>query len=229
MSRTKLILFDVAGTTIKDEGIVVTAFLRAIKNSGIKVDDSELQRMVDYVNLTMGQRKIDVFRHLMGSDFQKANNLHSHFITAHEGLIKEGLIVPIPGIEDIFYAIKFQGIRVGLTTGFPREILSQIITSLNWGKFLDVSVAASEVESGRPAPDMIFKAAKKVSKEFGIEVTGQNTAVVGDTPSDMGSGVAAASEFIIGVLTGLSKEDELFKAGATHVLPNATQVLRIIN
>ena len=228
MSQTKLVLFDVAGTTIKDDGIVVKAFIRGLTSSGIQVTEPELAQMVDYVNATMGQRKIDVFRKLMGHDFNKANTLHNHFITAHEKLVREGAIIPIEGIEKTFYDLKFQGIRIGLTTGFPREILGQIITVLNWGKYLDVSVAASEVEAGRPAPDMIIKASGQVQREFGTTIAPENVAVVGDTVSDMGSGVAAKSKFIIGVTSGASSEGELFSAGATHVLPDATKIFSVI-
>ena len=228
MSGIKLVLFDVAGTTIKDDGIVVKAFTRGLASSGIEVSESELAQMVEYVNATMGQRKIDVFRHLMGQDFNKANNLHNHFINAHDKLVREGKIIPIQGIEKTFKDLKAQGIRVGLTTGFPREILGQIITGLNWGKYLDVSVAASEVELGRPAPDMIIKACSRVQREFGIQISPENVAVVGDTVSDMGSGVAAKAKLIVGVTSGASSESELFAAGATHVLPDATGILSLI-
>ena len=228
MSMTKLVLLDVAGTTVVDNGIVVRAFLDGMSNSKISVSDSQLETMVDYVNQTMGQRKIDVFLNLFDGDEDKANLLHQEFIKAHEKLVKEGIVEPIPGVVDLFLNLKYQGLRVGLTTGFPREILGQIISAFNWGKYLDVTVAASEVPKGRPAPDMILRGISLIKKGYGIDASNGNTAVVGDTPSDMMSGVAAKCKLIVGVKSGIGTEDELIQAGATHVLTDATHLLSII-
>jgi phosphoglycolate phosphatase-like HAD superfamily hydrolase len=121
------------------------------------------------------------------------------------------------------------GIGIAITTGFPREILDRIIESLNWKNQIDVSVAASEVAYGRPAPDMVLSSMEQYSLKAGIEISPLDVAVVGDTPSDMGSGQFAHAAFVVGVTSGNSSKDELFSAGATQVLSFATQLLDVVN
>ena len=56
MGDIKLVVFDVAGTTAKDDGLVVKAFREAMIQQGVERDSDELAKMVDYVEETMGQR-----------------------------------------------------------------------------------------------------------------------------------------------------------------------------
>ena len=64
MEAIELAVFDVAGTTAKDDGLVVEAFVIAAVAMGVERGTPQLSSMIDYVQATMGQRKIDVFLHL---------------------------------------------------------------------------------------------------------------------------------------------------------------------
>ena len=172
MAKIKLAVFDVAGTTAKDDGLVVQAFQDAISAGGYS--GIQIEEMTKYVNATMGQRKIDVFLHLSVGNETKAQAMHEDFID-------------------------------------------------------DVSVAASEVPYGRPAPDMVLRSMELYSEKCGEVLSPLDVAVIGDTPSDMGSGQFAHAAFVIGVTSGNSSQDELFSAGATQVLPFATQLLDVVN
>lgn len=227
MAKIKLAVFDVAGTTAKDDGLVVQAFQDAISAGGYS--GIQIEEMTKYVNATMGQRKIDVFLHLSVGNETKAQAMHEDFIDAYNSLITRGLLEEFAGIPEFFRQLHEAGIGIALTTGFPREILNRIIESLNWGDFIDVSVAASEVPYGRPAPDMVLRSMELYSEKCGEVLSPLDVAVIGDTPSDMGSGQFAHAAFVIGVTSGNSSQDELFSAGATQVLPFATQLLDVVN
>ena len=64
MADIKLAVFDVAGTTAKDDGLVLKAAQSALLHMGITSSSSDFQAASDYVNITMGQRKIDVFKYI---------------------------------------------------------------------------------------------------------------------------------------------------------------------
>jgi len=100
---------------------------------------------------------------------------------------------------------------------------------LDWTNLIDVSVAASEVKEGRPAPDMILKSIETYEQIKGIPVSPAEVAVIGDTISDVQSGVRAGAKFVIGVTSGAQHPDNLFDFGATHVLPYATDLLTVVN
>ena len=52
----------------------------------------------------------------------------------------------------------------------------------------------------------------------------RNVAVVGDTPSDILTGLRAGASIVAGVLTGAGSRHELEAAGATHVLGSVVEL-----
>ena len=151
MEAIDLAVFDVAGTTAKDDGLVVEAFTAAAVAMGVERETAQMSAMVDYVQATMGQRKIDVFLHLFDQNLEKAELAHEHFVQAYQDLTRQGALEEFDGVSEMFEELRAQGIGIAITTGFPREILDPIIDSLGWRELIDVSVAASEVAAGRPA------------------------------------------------------------------------------
>ena len=224
VKKIKFAIFDVAGTTAQDGGLVVEAFQSAMISLGTASGSPELEKMTDYVNATMGERKIDVFMHLCDGDSKRANLAHDRFVESYIGLVTAGKLEEFPGITDLFTRLRSNGIAVAITTGFPRDILDNIIDCLKWAPHIDFSVAASEVAMGRPAPDMIFRCIDLYNKRFNTHISAEDAAVIGDTESDMRSGVTAGAYLVVGVDTGTHTPDQLFHAGATHVLHGAVEL-----
>ena len=226
MSDIKLVVLDVAGTTAKDDGLVVKAFINAIEP--LNPSATELASMIDYVNVTMGQRKIDVFMHLCNQDFAQANAAHDRFVESYRNLVAEGLLEEFEGVSDFFRELSDRGVGVALTTGFPRSILDFIIESLGWQQLVDVSIAASEVVQGRPAPDMIERAIELYNSDRGTDLGASQIAIAGDTQSDIQAGLSAHATIVAGVTSGASSKEELVAAGATHTLDSVVELLDII-
>jgi len=229
MADIKLAVFDVAGTTAKDDGLVLKAAQSALLHMGITSSSSDFQAASDYVNITMGQRKIDVFKYIFDGESAKAEKAHDEFIRSYISMVGNGELEEFNGISKFFERLRELQIGISITTGFPREILDPIIRELDWTNLIDVSVAASEVKEGRPAPDMILKSIETYEQIKGIPVSPAEVAVIGDTISDVQSGVRAGAKFVIGVTSGAQHPDNLFDFGATHVLPYATDLLTVVN
>ena len=227
MARIRLAVFDVAGTTAKDDGLVVQAFQDAISAAGYS--GSEIEEMTKYVNATMGQRKMDVFLHLCVGNETKAQAMHEDFVDAYNSLITRGYLHEFDGVPELFARLRMEGIGIAITTGFPRQILDRIIEGLHWEEKIDISVAASEVPYGRPAPDMVLRAIEIFNEKFSEDINPLDVAVIGDTPSDMGTGKSARVAYVVGVTSGDFDRDALFAAGATQVLDFATLLLEVVN
>lgn len=177
----------------------------------------------------MGQRKIDVFLHLCQGDERAAHAAHDRFVTSYTDLVAEGALKEFEGVSEFFRELRHRGIGIGITTGFPREILDPIIFSLGWSDLVDVSVAASEVAQGRPAPDMIFRAIDIYNKSNGLDLHAEQVAIAGDTESDMKAGVTAGAAIVLGVTSGLRSDSELRASGATDVSPSVTSLLTLVH
>jgi phosphoglycolate phosphatase len=128
--------------------------------------------------------------------------------------------VPLDGVEQALRELKAQGLKIGLTTGFSREIADMILDSLGWtdGGIIDLSVAGDEVPAGRPEPFLI----QKVMADLGV----QDTAAVvsaGDTASDVES-ARRAGVTSIGVLTGHLTSQDFDALGADVVLDSVADL-----
>ena len=222
--KIKMAIFDVAGTTAQDGGLVVEAFQSAMVSMGTSLGTPEMERMTNYVNATMGERKIDVFMHLCDGNSERANIAHDRFIENYISLVNAGKLREFEGITDLFDQLRESGVAVAITTGFPRDILQTIIDSLKWAPHIDFSVASSEVAKGRPAPDMIYRAIELYNKRFTTHIGAEDTAVIGDTEADIKAGVSAGASIIAGVSTGAHNPEQLFHAGATHVLEGSVHL-----
>ena len=212
----KLAIFDVAGTTVMDDGLVIEAFIDAFQ----KVEgDESLEKSIEVAKETMGQRKIDVFRKIFSSE-DKAQLAHHYFLTSYLERVKRGEVVQIPGVESVFRELRKRGIRVALNTGFTREILNLIIDSLDWQSFIDYSIASSEVENGRPAPDMINELIFQHNLRAVEPISANQLIVVGDTIADMQAATNAKVELNIGITSGIHTREQLLESGAKFVIEN---------
>jgi phosphonatase-like hydrolase len=220
--KIKMVAFDVAGTVLNDDGLVIAAFKAAFERTQSDLWPTHGAQWTQYALDTMGQSKIDVFTELLG-DADKAYQANIAFEESYVSEIAKVGAVAIPGAEEIFTFLRSHGIAVALTTGFSRSTLDTLITDLGWSELIDVSVTPSEAGRGRPHPDMLQRAATTVGIANPASVI-----VLGDTASDMKSGVAFGAGQIIGVLTGAHKEATLLDAGATTVVNSVADLKSLI-
>ncbi|QNE18498.1 phosphonatase-like hydrolase [Kribbella qitaiheensis] len=209
----QLVVLDMAGTTVADDGLVEKAFTSAIGAQGIEPETRRYDEMLDHVRTTMGESKITVFRHLLGGDEAAAQQANKAFETAYGVLVDEGRCAPIPGAEDAIRAIKETGAKVCLTTGFAETTQQRILAALGWRGLADLTLCPAQAGRGRPYPDLVLKAVLELKADAVAAV-----AVAGDTAYDMTTGVRAGAGIVAGVLTGAHGNDQLVAAGATHVL-----------
>lgn len=214
----QLVVLDMAGTTVADDGLVEKAFTQAISTmaigaQGIEQGSPQYDEMLAHVRATMGESKITVFRHLLDNDEATAQQANKAFETAYGMLVDEGHSAPIDGAEDAIRELKGRGIKVCLTTGFSETTQQRILVALGWKNLADLTLCPAQAGRGRPYPDMVLKALLELKADAVA-----NVAVAGDTAYDMTTGVRAGAGIVAGVLTGAHGNDQLVAAGATHVL-----------
>jgi phosphoglycolate phosphatase len=210
--RISLVCFDMAGTTVSDGGVVEGAFLDALTARGVGPSDPRRPAMLDYVRETMGSSKITVFRKLFpdGTDAESAN---AAFEAAYEERVEAGDISEIPEAARVIGALRADGIRVALLTGFSARTRDLVIEALGWADIADLLVCPEEAGRGRPYPDMILHTVLRLGIDDVADV-----AVVGDTTADVVSGLRSGASLVVGVLSGFDSEDQLRAAGATDVV-----------
>ncbi|MFJ6717819.1 phosphonatase-like hydrolase [Streptomyces sp. NPDC091259] len=215
-----LVVLDMAGTTVRDGGLVERAFERAAERMGVEPGSAEHAAKLRYVRDTMGESKISVFRHLFGTE-KLARRANSAFEEAYGELVGAGLIAPVPGAAEAIAELRADGRTVVLTTGFARVTQDAILDALGWRDLADLTLCPADAGGrGRPYPDMVLAAFLRTGAVADV----RQTVVVGDTAYDMLSGVRAGAGIVAGVLTGAHDREALTGNGATHVLDSVAEL-----
>lgn len=218
----ELVVLDMAGTTVLDDGVVEQAFQRAAERTGV-ADRMPWAEALDHVRATMGQSKIDVFTHLSGGDADAAARATAAFEGAYAEIITEQGVSEIRGAADAIQGLKDAGLRVALTTGFAPITREALLDGLGWRGLVDLALSPIDAGRGRPAPDLVLTALLRTQTSSVSAV-----AVAGDTVSDVESGRRAGAGFVAGVLTGAHDRPALSAAGADAVLADVTALRGVL-
>lgn len=207
---TTIACLDMAGTTVRDDGIVLDAFRSAL-GGRLPSADAYNQAMKD-VSASMGQSKIEVFRRILGGE-DAALDANEAFEKHYAAAVRAGEVAALPGAVEAMAALRAAGIRVCLLTGFSPATRDALIGALDWRPLIDLALSPADAGRGRPWPDLPLTALLRLGGGAVSEL-----AVVGDTPSDIESGRRAGAPIVAGVLTGAGHREDLERAGATHIL-----------
>jgi phosphonatase-like hydrolase len=217
--QTKLVVLDMAGTTVADGGLVELAFQEAARELGVESGSERHAAMLADVRATMGESKITVFRRLFG-DEGLAQRANIAFEAAYDRLVDEGHCAPIEGAESAIAQLRDAGLTVVLTTGFSGATQQRIIAALGWQKLVDLALCPADAGRGRPYPDLALAALLRTGAADSVT----ELCVVGDTGYDMQCGVRAGASIVAGVLTGAHDAARLRADGATHVLTSVADL-----
>lgn len=216
MSRAsiRLVIFDLTGTTVRDEGVVVAAYRAAFREHGLPFEEGE-------ITAWRGASKLEVFRHFTrkaGAPEPETLALEAYatFQKALADQYASGSLEPIEGAEAALRWLRAQGILCAINTGLDAPIVEVILRRLGWAEdIFDCVITGDEVPAGRPAPFMIFRAMERLGIPDPRDVL-----VVGDTALDLQAGVNAGAGGVVGVLTGAHGIEILGATRHTHILPS---------
>lgn len=202
----RAVIFDISGTVL-DYGSrgPVAALVELFARHGLNISTAEAR-------LPMGSHKRDHIKALLAdatisSRWKKAhglrpdeavlNQLYAEFVPLQSEVVKQYCDV-IPGVPTVMKELRRRNIKVANTTGFASSMIKDLIPLAAKGGYApDLWVCPDDVGQGRPAPWMIFHAARKLG------VYPPRTFVkVGDTPTDAAEGHAAGAWVVSVVRSG---------------------------
>lgn len=185
-----LAVFDIAGTTVEEDGVVYEALAQAVRAHGGTPSEGDVERW-------MGADKRTAITALLDGSGD-VDSAFREFRALLGQRYRERPPRPMPGVIDVFDRLREQEIRIALTTGFDREVTDLVLGAVGWtGSAVDTTICADDVAVGRPAPFMIFHAMERLGCADVRRVL-----VAGDTPRDVAAGLAAGAGTVVGVRTG---------------------------
>jgi phosphonatase-like hydrolase len=223
----QLVVFDIAGTTVKDKGNINEVFRKAFKNAGVdgvKVED---------VDEVMGYKKMEAVKILLAKYKTGAEEDQAFVDFIHDDFSRQMVsyyettddLDSLPFAEDVFKELQSRQVKVALNTGFTREITRPILKRLGWDNapFINEVVCSDEVPKGRPYPDMI----KKIMEDLEIE-SADEVAKVGDTKVDMEEGFNASCGLVVGVTTGACSKEDLLTGHPDYIIDSLKNLPSLI-
>jgi phosphonatase-like hydrolase len=216
----ELFIFDIAGTTVRDDGFVTRAFFAAAETIGARPT-------AEWTRARMGLDKREVFREMLesaGRPAADAELLAEAFEASIEREIAANAPIRLPGAAEAIELLTARGVKVAFTTGFSARTGEAVLRRVGWGD--RVLVASDQVAHGRPAPDLNREAMRR----SGV-LDPSRVGVAGDTPSDLLAGRATGCRFVVGVGNGTHTLDELARVEPhtyTHLIPDLTSLPEVL-
>ncbi len=210
--RPALLVSDFAGTAMKEDGGVLTAYRLALSANDIPFSEADLAAR-------RGANKRAVFRELAARSRPEpeANAVAEQALSRFEAVLREeystGDVREVDGAEAAFRQLKAAGVKLALTSGFDRGLVDLLVRRLKWEALFDLVLSGSDAPAGRPAPFFIYR----TMMDLGV-YDARQVAVVGDTPLDLQAGMNARAGWVIGVLSGAHGVETLGATEHTHLL-----------
>lgn len=218
MTHPALVIFDMAGTTIEDRGQVPSAFASTLAANGIVLSADQITRV-------RGAAKRQAIRQLLpDARADQADRIYAEFRAALAKAYEDRGVRSIAGADAVIADLRAKGIKVALTTGFDRDIVTLIMATVGWHRqTLDAVVCGDDVVNGRPAPDMILLAMRRAGVDDAAQV-----ANVGDTTLDLESAARAGVRWNVGVLSGAHAREALERAPHTHIIESVMMIEKVL-
>jgi phosphonatase-like hydrolase len=211
----RLIVCDMAGTTVNEGGIVYKTLYKTIKDYGIQIEENDISKWY-------GANKTEVLNHFLVHDPKFKNQslqilpelLENFKINLKKSYFEENCLSLIdPELPTLFNTIRNSGIKIALNTGYSRDIQSGIIDKLNMDNFVDGYISSEDVLDGRPQTYMI----NTLMKRFNIQ-NSKEVVKIGDSVNDIKEGKNARCKYSVGVLSGAETKENLVNIGADFVI-----------
>ena len=225
MSDIKMVVLDMAGTTVNEDNLVYKTVQKVINQEGFNVTLDEVlehgagkekhKAITDVLTACTEETNIDVL----------ADKLFADFKIELEKAYDVADIKSFEGIEALFEDLRSNDIKVVLNTGYDLKTASKLMQILNWsvGKQVDALITSDDVVNGRPHPDMI----RKAMAQFGINDASQ-VLKAGDSEIDIIEGKNSDCGLTVGVLSGAQTRKQLEAASPDYILQDVTGLRSII-
>jgi phosphonatase-like hydrolase len=222
--KIKMLVLDMAGTTVNENNLVYKTLHLCLVNAGFectleqvlsngagKEKRTAIVDVLQCLSITLNEADTDVIFAQFRKDLALA--------------YQNAVVLPQPGAEELFAALREKEIIAVLNTGYDAITANSLLLKLHWipGVTFDSIVTASDVINGRPNPDMILFA----MKQFNI-IDPLLVAKVGDSMIDIAEGKNAGCGFVVGITTGAQTHSQLLLAHPDRVIDHLLELLPLI-
>jgi HAD superfamily hydrolase (TIGR01509 family) len=210
-NNVNAVLFDVDGTLVDTNYLHAVTWWQAFGQAGHVVAMTDIHRAIGMGSDLMLNR-------LLPDD--RDRDADADIRTSHSALYATywSRLRPLPRAADLLRACRSGGLTVVLASSADEAEFKVLRDALDAEDAIDAATSAGDVETSKPAPDLVEVALDKAG------VPAHEAVFVGDTVWDV-----QASQKVgvpcIGLLSGGISRDELITAGAAQVYSGPAELL----
>jgi HAD superfamily hydrolase (TIGR01549 family) len=204
MSRSRIAVLDVDGTLVDTNYHHALAWYRAFRARGETFPLWRIHRLIG-----MGGDRLVA---ALGGDALEeriGDEVRDRWVEEFDRLIDE--VAPLPGARDLVVALEQRGHRVVLASSGKPQHVEHFLDLLDVRDLAEAWTASDDVESTKPAPDLLQVALAKLG-----EPVDAPSVVVGDSVFDVEAARNAGMPALV-VRSGGFGDDELREAGAVAI------------
>ncbi len=221
----RMVVFDMAGTTINEDNVVYKTLQKAINNRGF---DVSLEAVLAE---GAGKEKVEAIKSILkvytsNSDDKLADEIYQDFLPSLSSAYEHLHVLPQANATELFGFLRQRKIKVVLNTGYDADTAESLVKKLGWKKGIefDSLISSSDVENNRPDPEMI---------ELAMDIYGvhnpKEVIKVGDSIIDIEEGQRAKCLLSIGITTGAHSFQQLQSANPDYIISNLMELVAIID
>jgi phosphonoacetaldehyde hydrolase len=165
------VVFDWAGTTV-DHGSRAPAlvFQELFRRRGVAITKAQARAPMgmakrDHIAAIAAMPEVaEVWREARGSAFGEPDldALYEEFLPLQKGVLREYSDV-IAGVPEAVAECRRRGLKIGSSTGYTRDLMAIVLdVARSQGYEPDCVVCAEDAPRGRPAPFLLYEAAKRL-------------------------------------------------------------------
>jgi len=166
MERVKAVIFDWAGTVVDYGSLApIGAFVETFAEFGVTISIDEARGPMGlakrrHIAAIMALPRVAAAwaqRHGRAPTEADIDAVYAAFVPKNVAVAARYATL-IPGIAGVVAELRREGVKIGSTTGYTREIMTQILPAASAQGFApDSLVCAGETPEGRPTPYMLYK------------------------------------------------------------------------
>jgi len=195
------IIFDMDGVLIDSQPLHFQAEKKTITHFGYPITTEELKYYLGWREEEFWQ---DVIKRYSLSTTVEEMKKFEHPVM--EDLLREHS-KPDKSLQNLLSLFKKRGIVLAVASSAPRNFLDIVLAGLGIKKFFDIVICGTDVERGKPEPDIFLIAAKR------MKLRPEDCVVVEDAPSGI-QAANSAGMFSIALKGHVNSNLDLSKADA---------------
>lgn len=208
----KAILFDLDGTLINTNRLILNSFKHAFKNHlNIEIEDKEIIKFFGEPLIRSMGRFGEENKDALIKSFREFNeSMHDTLATSFDG------------VDEAIRALKDRGIKLGIVTSKREKMTLRSLKLIKLYEYIDVIITPESTEKHKPEPEPIYKACSI------LNISVDEVIMVGDSIYDIQCGKNAGCQTCAVTYTEFSLE-ELKELKPDYIVDNLIELIQIVD